>query len=54
MRSIVLAAELVCKANRLEVAQLTDEDDVGVLTQRRAQGFIEAQRIAMDFTLVDQ
>ena len=42
------------QANRLEVAQLADQDDVGIFTQRRTQRLVEAQRIAMNFALIDQ
>src|SRR5690606_41427303 len=42
------------EADRLEVAHLADEDDVGVLAQRRAQRLAEAERIAMHLALVHE
>ncbi len=39
--------------NGLEVAQLADRDDVGILAQRRLQGAGEAPRVAADLALVD-
>jgi hypothetical protein len=38
----------------LEIAQLTDQDDVGILAHRRAQGLLEAAGVRADFALVDQ
>ena len=69
MRLIVCAAELVCsvrerqvarlgdaqrRLDRLEVAHLADEDDVGIFAQRRAQRGGEALRVAVDLALVDE
>ena len=69
MRLIVCAAELVCsvanvkwpglgdaqrRLDRLEVAQLADEDDVGVFAEGGAQRLREALRVLMHFALVDQ
>src|SRR3546814_1940520 len=42
------------EADRFEVAHFTDEDDVRVLTQRRAQRLVETERVAVNFALVDQ
>ena len=42
------------QADGLQVAHFTDQDDVRVFAQRRAQRFGKAQRVAMDLTLVDQ
>jgi hypothetical protein len=39
--------------DRLEVAHLADEDHVGVLAQRRAQGVRERRRVGPDLALVD-
>ena len=39
--------------NRLEVAHLADQDHVGILAQRRAQGRGEGQRVDADLALVD-
>jgi len=69
MRLIVCAAELVCSVPKvkwpvfrdaerrfhgLEVAQLTDEHDVGVLAEGGAQRQREALRVAVHLALVDQ
>ncbi len=69
MRLIVCAAELVCsvanvrwpglgdaqrRLDGLEVAQLADQDDVGVLAQRGAQRRAEAVGVGVDLALVDQ
>ena len=69
MRLIVCAAELVCSVpnvrwpvsamrsadfDRLEVAQLADQDDVGVFAQRGAQRHREALRVAVHLALVDE
>ena len=69
MRLIVCAAELVCsvrerqvaglgdaqrRLDRLEVAHLADEHDVGVLAQRGAQRVREALGVAVHLALVDQ
>ena len=40
--------------DRLEVAHLADEDDVGILAQRGAQRGAEAAGIAVDLALVHQ
>ena len=40
--------------DRLQVAQLADQDDVGVLAQRRAQRVGEALRVLVHLALVDQ
>ena len=40
--------------DRLEVAHLADEDDVGILAQRRAQRVREAVRVAVHLALVDE
>ena len=42
------------KTNGLEVTQLTNQDNIGVFAQRRAQCLVEAKRVAMNFALVDQ
>ena len=42
------------RLDRLEVAHLADEHDVGVLAQRRAQRVREAVRVAVHLALVDQ
>jgi hypothetical protein len=39
--------------DRLEVAHLADQDDVGVLAQRGAQGVRERRRVDRDLPLVD-
>ena len=69
IRSTVDAAVVVCSVpntrwpgfcrldgdgDRLQVAQLADEDDVGVLAQRRAQRVLERVRVGVHFALVDQ
>jgi hypothetical protein len=66
MRLIVCAAELVCERqvarlgdaqgglDRLEVAQLADQDHVGILAERGAQRVGEPLRVLVDFALVDQ
>ena len=38
---------------RFEIANLTDEDDVGILTQHAAQRLREARRVGADLALVD-
>ena len=40
--------------NRLEVAHLAHQDDIGVLAKRGAQRLAEAERVPMDFTLADE
>ena len=40
--------------DRLEVAHLADQDDVGILAQGRAQRLAEAERVAVHLALVDQ
>ncbi len=40
--------------NRLRVAHLADEDDVGVFPQRRSEGAGERLRVDTDFPLVDR
>ena len=42
------------QADRLQVAHFTDQHDVGILAQRRAQRFGEAERVAVHLALVDQ
>ena len=42
------------QADGLQVAHFAHQDHVRVLAQRRAQGFGEAQRVAMHLALVDQ
>ncbi len=42
------------EANGFQIAQLADQDEVGVFAQRRAQRFVEAMRVAVHFALVDQ
>src|SRR5207247_5899105 len=42
-----------CRRDRLQVAQLAYEDDVGVLAQSGAQRLCEAGRVGTDLTLVD-
>ena len=68
MRLIVSVASSVCsvertrwpvsaaderRLDRLVVAHFADEDDVGVLPQRAAQGDREALRVDVDLALVD-
>ena len=40
--------------DRLEVAHLADQDDVGILAQRRAQRVLERLGVRVDLALVDQ
>ena len=69
MRSTVDAAVVVCSVpntrwpglrrldgdgHRLEVAQLADEDDVGILAQRGAQRVLERVGVRVHLALVDQ
>ena len=42
------------QTDRLQIAHFADQDDIRILTQCRAQCFIEAERIAMHLPLVDQ
>src|SRR5215472_5572156 len=42
------------QADGLEIAHFADQDDVGVLAQRRAQRLAEAERVAMHLALIDQ
>ena len=42
------------QADGFQVAHLADQDVVGVFTQRRAQGLVEAVGVAVHFALVDQ
>ena len=43
-----------CQGDRLEVAQLADHDDVGILTERRFQTARVAGDVASDLALVDE
>jgi hypothetical protein len=42
------------QADGFQVAQLADEDVVGIFAQRRTQRLVEAMRVAMHFALVDE
>ena len=42
------------QADGLEVTQLADQDDVGVFTQSRTQRLVEAERVAVNFSLIDE
>ena len=42
-----------CDLDRLEVAHLTEQHDVGVFTQRAAQPLLEADGVGADLALVD-
>ena len=42
------------RLDRLQVAKLADEDDVGVLSQRAAEGLREARHVGADLPLVDR
>src|ERR1700690_367148 len=42
------------EADRFQVAHFTDEYDVGVFAQRRAQRLAEPERVAMDLALIDE
>src|SRR5690606_37221224 len=42
------------QADGFQVAQLADQDVVGILTQCRTQRLVEAVRVAVDLALVDQ
>ena len=42
------------QANGFQITHLTDQYDVGVLAQGRAQGLGEAQGVAVHFALVEQ
>ena len=42
------------QANGLQVAHLTDQDDIRILAQRRTQRLAEAERVAVHFALVDE
>ena len=42
------------QTNGFQIAQLADQNVIGIFAQRRTQRFVEAQRIAMHFALIDQ
>ena len=42
------------QAYGLQIAQLADENNVRVFTQRRTQRIVKRQRMRADFTLIDQ
>src|SRR3569623_57891 len=45
--------ERECESNRLQVAHLADEQDVGVLAQCAAQRIVEARGVFADLALID-
>ena len=53
-RQVARLGDAQRRLDRLEVAHLADQHDVGILAQRRAQRAREALRVAVHLALVDE